>query len=108
MNKTQLQKDNPMPWGKYKRFVEGIRYKDYRIKISPIAKYPGEVILQYRYEAWRPARAGESHVKMIYPIRVSSSRSKRPFTGFNSFDFRVQAYKKDFLAVLKKLDSSPH
>lgn len=103
--KSQLEKDNPMPWGKYKRFVEGIRYKDFRIKIDPIAKYPGEVILQYRYQAWRPARPGEKYTKMIYPIKVLSTRNQRLFTGFDSFDIRKQAYKKDFIAALKKLNT---
>ena len=103
MEKSQIEKDNPMSWEEYEAFVGSVRYKDYRITIDPIAKRPGEVIIDYKYQAERPARPGEKYVKMIYPIKVISTRNKRPFTGFDSFDWRNQAYKKDLLKALKAL-----
>lgn len=105
--KTQIEKDNPKKWSDYKKFVESIRYKDYKIKIDPVAKYPGQLDIRYRYMAQRPnyEGSGVSGHTILYPLRVEPKT--RLFTGFdNLMDFRIQCRKKDFIVALKKLEEN--
>ena len=97
---------NPLSLKEFEKMVKSIKYKDYRVRFYPIQ--PDEICPKYRYYAWKfnTPNSGLSGNELRYMIKVNSSRGKGvKFQGFDSFDFRSQPFKKDFIESLKRLDA---
>ena len=83
-------------WERYEKMINSMEYRDVHLKVSPIAKAPGQMDISYRYSMEKvntleEIKKGALGYKTIYPIRLSPPPTT--FNGFN-LDLRHQL-KKD-------------
>lgn len=92
-----------MKFSAYKKMVQSVKYKDFSIELSDIAKYPGEIILEYKYTISCPnwEKSGMPGARIIFPSNPPMGISKKMFTGFD-FDNRVQHSKNTLYKWLKE------
>ena len=87
--------------------VESISYKDWKIKIDPVMKYPGSFVCEYKYMCEKTnteedIRNGARGSKTLMPIKLYPKNI--PFTGFDNMpDFRCQCTKKEVEQELKRI-----
>ena len=79
---------------RYKKFVESVEFKGWKIELDKIAKSSGEISISYDYWAYKNMKIG----KVSLPFSGKIGIDKNPF------DNRVQMTKKELLEELRKID----
>lgn len=88
----------------YKKLVESVKYRDFSISLSDVAKYPGELVLEYKYQIsclnWEGS--GYPGTRIIFPAFPPLGVSRKKFQGF-TFDNRNQLTKTALKKWLKEV-----
>lgn len=102
-----MRKQRYTSFDRYKKIVEGTKYKDFSIKLSDVAKYPGEIFIEYKYQISCPNWEGSGlpGCRIIYPAKAPFYLlGERLFSGFSfDIDNRYQFTKKELFNWLKEV-----
>jgi len=101
MNKIKSNKKS-ISYKEYKKIVESMEYKGFRISIEDTVKWGGEIIIKYRYEVWCPnwCNSGRSGDKLVFPVRLGY---KHNIFDDDYFDERIQITEKELKKQLKQI-----